>query len=300
MFKKIISILIAVIMLAFSFSVVVSAEDTIDDNDEEYIGYYKTTYSSQKARVDTMTLEVENDYFALYFDRKSGEFALMNKKTGEYTFSNPYDLNEKTSIVDNLAKNALHSQVMIEYQDTLTGTAYYISSFGSASASGQLSYKSIADGIRVEYAIGTVESKRLIPMMIEKNRFEENILSVLEAEQEKMTEDELTIYHKMAYSFRDGDYYTGDFDGYYAYYDQTDIKYTEMVSIWRDDYHCLVTHPEMQIYVLQADKERNKSQIERLIRKYCPLYTYDELEYDHDLTEYEAQEKELPLFRLAD
>ena len=45
--------------------------------------------------------------------------------------------------------------------------------------------------------------------------------------------------------------------------------------------------------------ERAKKNIESLIRKYCPEYTYDKLEEDHEITGYEGNEKEPPLFRLA-
>lgn len=42
---------------------------------------------------------------------------------------------------------------------------------------------------------------------------------------------------------------------------------------------------------LQGVGERMKKNIEKLIRKYCPDYTYDKLEEDHELTGYEGNEK---------
>jgi len=53
------------------------------------------------------------------------------------------------------------------------------------------------------------------------------------------------------------------------------------------------------MYVLQGVGERMKKNIEKLIRKYCPDYTYDKLEEDHELTGYEGDEKEPALFRIA-
>ncbi|MBQ0125411.1 MAG: hypothetical protein KBS59_03700 [Clostridiales bacterium] len=284
--KKILTVFLAVLMLVSSLSVGVYAKESAVESTDEFYTYYTDEYTSQKARADAMKLEYSNDTFNMYMDEKTGEFALENKKTGEYIFSNPYDLNVNTSITTDLAKNALLSQVLVEYTDTTTGTGAFLSSFGSAAVDGQINVIPQKDGVRVEYAIGTVETKRLIPIRIEATRFETMILSVLEAASSRMTEAEKTIYNKMAT------------DVYYKKYDQTDDANAIMVDVWRSSYSCLETNHEMIIYVFQGT-ERSKSQVEKLIRKYCPAYTYDELEYDHELTEYEAQEKELPLFRLA-
>ena len=283
--KKLICILLAVLTIISSSSVAAFAAESAVESGEDFYEYYTQTFASQKARVDAMTKMFENDSFSMYFDKKSGEFAIENKVTGEYVFSNPYDLNENSSVSVNLAKNALLSQVLIEYKDTLTGTPAYLSSFGSAATEEQLAFKTLRNGVRVEYALGTVEAKRLIPIMIEASRFENLILSVLEEAKSRMTEMEVTTYNKMA---------TGVF---YRKYDQTTASEIE-IELMRESYSCLEKNHEMVIYVFQGT-ERSKSQIEKLIRKYCPQYTYDELEYDHELTEYESQEKELPLFRLA-
>ena len=283
--KKLICILLAVLTIISSASVAVFAAESAVESGEDFYEYYTNTYATQKARVDAMTLMFENDSFKMYFDKRSGEFAVENKATGEYVFSNPYDLNENSSVSVNLAKNALLSQVLIEYKDTMTGTPAFLSSFGSAATEEQISFKTLTDGVRVEYALGTVETKRLIPIMIEASRFESLILAVLEDAKSRMTDAEVTVYNKMA---------TGVF---YRKYDQTTASEIE-IELMRESYSCLEKNHEMVIYVFQGT-ERSKSQIEKLIRKYCPQYTYDELEYDHELTEYESQEKELPLFRLA-
>lgn len=287
--KKILSIVLSVLFIITSLSVVAFAkEEEVQSDDDTYYKYYTATYATQKAKVNTMTLEYENDNYAMYIDRTSGEFAIMDKVTGEYTFSNPYDLNVNSDQKVNLAKNALLSQILLEYKDTASGTPAYISSYGSAATSGQIAYKTLKNGVRVEYAMGTVEAKRLVPIWVEQSRFENNILNVLEQAKadKRMTEAEETVYNKMRN------------DTYYKFYDQTNPNNEIYIETWRESYHCLVTNPEMKIYVFQG-LESTKSRVEKLIRKYCPAYTYDELEYDHNLTEYEAQEKELPLFRLA-
>ena len=283
--KKLISIALAALMLISSLTVSAFAIESAVDPDDDFYVYYTNTYATQQAKVDTMTKMYENDVFEMYFDTDSGEFALKNKKTGEYTFSNPYDMNE-TEVSTNLAKNALLSQVLIEYEDTLSGTPAYLSSFGSAATEEQLTFKTLTNGVRVEYALGTVESKRLIPIWITDASFENKILAVLQDSVSLMSDAEKTTYNKMT---------SGT---YYKKYDQTDPSNSLMIELWRQEYPCLDKNHDMIIYVFQGT-ERVKSQVEKLIRKYCTSYTYDELEADHDETGYEANEKELPLFRLA-
>ena len=86
--KKIISLVLAVLTLVSSLSVAAFAKESAVESGEAFYEYYENTYASQQARVDKMTLEFENDNFRMYFDKSSGEFAIQNKKTLEYTFSN--------------------------------------------------------------------------------------------------------------------------------------------------------------------------------------------------------------------
>ncbi|MCQ2435605.1 MAG: DUF5696 domain-containing protein [Clostridia bacterium] len=296
--KKLLSIILAVMFIVSAFSLTVSAkESAAESTDEVFYKYYTTEYKTQQSKVDTMTKMFSNDEYEMYFDTKSGEFAIKTLATGEYVFSNPYDIavtssttetteSESSSETANLDKNALLSQVLIEYTDTTTGIASYLSSFGSAAIDSQITFKKLTNGIRVEYAIGTVETKRLVPIYIEKSRFQTMIVDVLEAQTKNMSASELLTYTRMT-------------DGtIYQLYDQTDPNRESVINDWREAFSCLEHDHEMVIYVFQGT-ERSKSQVEKLIRKYCPLYTYDELEYDHDLTEYEGTEKEPPLFRLA-
>lgn len=282
---KFISALLAVIMLMTALSAPVFAADLVIDD------YYKTAYTSEKAKVDTMKLVYDSDEYGyqMYFDELSGEFAIMDKKTGEYTFSNPYDIAANYTMPSGAEKirYSLMSQIMLKYKDNESNTSYYMSSYEHAALFGdQISYTQLSNGIRVEYALGTVESKRLLPRWIEASRFEEKILSVLDAKASEMTKDEKFIYDNLVTS-------------HYSYKDQTDELNASLVDGWRQIYPCLANNKEMKIYTLAVDRNAILKQIEALIRKYCPEYTYEELEYDHELTGYEGNEKEPALFRLA-
>ena len=180
---------------------------------------------------------------------------------------------------------------MIRYTDTVTGITSYLGSFTSAALlGGQIEVKKISDGIRVEYAIGTVESKRLVPRMIEKSRFEELIYDKLEEAANSttsgMTDDEKFIVENI-------------YKSSYTLVDLSQETIETVIQTLINTYPVLKTNPDLKFYVLSDTSEKTLKRIENLIRKYCPEYTFDELEYDHELTGYEGSEKEPPLFRLA-
>ena len=292
--KRIAALFLAALMLIPVFCVSAHAADEVAID-----SYTSTSYTDQKKKVDTMEMMYRSDEYGyeMYFDRKSGEFALKNLKTGEYVFSNPYDVAVNTKTND-AHRQALLSQIILSYTDVETQKTSIFNSFKDAALNGdQITFKTLTNGVRVEYALGTVESKRLVPYYIEKSRFEEKIYNVLEAQRPNMTKDELNTFNSF--------FINGERDGaanIYKLIDQTAPKNATLVSMWRDldtGYKCLAANNEMVIYVLNQASERVKKNVEALIRKYCPEYTYDELEYDHELTMYEGQEKEPALFRLA-
>ncbi|MGN1095424.1 MAG: DUF5696 domain-containing protein, partial [Eubacteriales bacterium] len=278
---KILSAILAVSMLIAAFALPIGAAK-IDS-------YTSTQYTEEENKVATMESVYKSEEYGyeMFFDVLSGEFAIKNLKTGEYTFSNPYDVAVNGNTTD-VQKEALLSQIMIRYTDTETGSSSYMCSFTSAALLGdQIVMKKIANGIRVEYAIGTVEAKRLVPYWIEKSRFDEHIYGKLLAAQEKMTDDENFMLEHI-------------FDAYYKLIDPTDPSETEtIIAGWLKTYKCLAEDPTMKIYVIKDTSARTMKRIETLIRKYCPEYTFDELEYDNELTGYEGESKEPPLFRLA-
>ena len=294
---RIISAILAILLAFSAMSLpVFAAVDIID---------YPTfdDYTAQQLKVDSMTLKYEDANWQLYFDEQSAEFALKNKKTGEYTFSNPHDIAINQPLASTAAtadgnedpiRQALLSQIILTYEDVSTGTIYTMKSFTDAAlAGGQIQFKNIDNGVRVEYAIGTVETKRLIPQWIEKSRFESQILNVLAARTSEMSGDEMQVYNAITNSSA---FYTlvgpaaAD-----AVYDPQSTPSPEKP----ESYEYLVNTEGARMYVLMGIGERAKKNIESLIRKYCPEYTYDKLEEDHEITGYEGNEKEPPLFRLA-
>lgn len=300
---RIVSAVLAVLLAFSALSLPVFAADIVD-----ITAYPTTKYESQRAKLEAMA-ETNNGKpmyvdeaagYALYFDTQSAEFALENLKTGEIIFSNPYDLAVDSKSTGGKGENdalihALLSQVILQYQDKLTGASSVMKSYTDAALpGGQIVFKTIAGGVRVEYAIGTVEPKRLVPQWIEKDSLQKQIFDVLGSHTSEMTSAERQLYaglisESSAYYKLVGPAPEG------SVYDPKSVPSPDRP----ESYEYLVNNEGAQMYVLLDIGERRKKQVESMIKKYCPDYTFDKLEEDHEITGYEGDEKEPPLFRLA-
>ena len=260
-------------------------------------------WESQQLKVAEMTCMYEDDNWRMYFDEKSAEFALQNKKTGEYTFSNPYDIDLISTALsnDDLAnadpiRQALLSQIILTYEDIETAVTYTMKSYTDAVlAGGQVAFTPISDGVRVEYAIGTLETKRLFPMWVDQTSFENQILSKFQENTASFTSVEKNIYNLLMDKKNGSVYKLVDPVKPGSTYDPQSVPNPNVP----ETYEYLVNNPDKQMYVLITNSARTKKTLESMIRKYCPEYTFDKLEEDHELTGYEGNEKEPPLFRMA-
>lgn len=303
---RIFSGILAILLILSTFGLPVFASDV------DVAAYPTTEYTSEQAKVNTMTkvYEDKDAGAALYFDITSGELAWQNLKTGEYLFTNPYDIainnsgSSASKTTDDASKRqadpliqSLLSQVILEYQDKLTGSTAVMKSFTDAALAGdQISYSLIPGGIRVEYAIGTVEPKRLIPQWIDRDRFQTLILDVLASHLSEMTSAEQNTYTSISSETSTVYKLVGPADMTAEYDPQSTPD-----AARPETFKYLVDNKEAgtQMYYLTDCGERKKKSIEQMIKKYCPNYTYDVLEEDHEITGYEGDEIEPPLFRLA-
>ena len=287
---KFLAAILAVFILVGCFSLPVGAANDSIDN---YTASASINAEGAIAKIETMEAVFENEDYILYYDSYSGEIAIENRKTGAYTFSNPYDVARPADLLTavNVKNAALLSQIMVKYTDTLSGTSSYMGSFDSAALlGGQIEMKRIDGGIRVEYALGSVESKRLVPFWIEIERFDEKIYKFLKAEADsdssKMTEYEKFIVNQLK-------------DVYYEKIDFMNETSEAAKQTMLKKYPILQTQPELKFYALKDKSALTLKKVEDLIRKYCSEYTFDELEADHETTGYEGNQVEPPLFRLA-
>ncbi len=320
-FKRIISILLAVLMLVSAFTVVAAAEEAVTEdghvsepaegwktsNIRPTVDYFtgegiKETVNSEgkvtgyeangtkviytaEDKIANMDLRFVKDGYELYVDHYSGEVATRCVATGEILFSNPYtvgsDAGTKKDATDSI-KTQLMSQLVVKYVDIASGDDNTYYSYEWASTRGQIIVRNIKNGIRVEYTIGREEARMLVPRHIEKNSFETKILNVMREAVQGDANAEFMFRKLMAY-----------------YSENDPSKQTSQTLI--DEMHkAFPITKKMAIYVLDNTTSTTEmAKIEQLIKTYCPDYSYEDLDDDHMLTEYESEDKNPPLFKMA-
>lgn len=263
-----------------------SHDDYVDEDGNPIYSYMTAGYDEPEQKIATMDLVYQTDRYELYYEYYTGEVMCKDRLTGQMLWSNPYDVSGTSSLAATATKQRLLSQIILTYQ--LNGTTYTMLSYNEAADKNQIKFKKIKNGIRVEYTMGDEITKRLVPRLIDATRYEEQIAS-------KIPKSNLKAYERMGCKM----IYEGDSDGgFYLYYDITDPSYTE-----RKVLEIIEQFPYAEkgaFYVLDPETSTKELGIlEDYVIKYAPNYTYDELEYDHDLTGYVSTDENPPLFRMA-
>lgn len=127
------------------------------------------------------TLALEDGKSALYFQEKTAEVALMDKRTGHIWYSNPQNRAEET-LVDGTTKLRLGAQVTVTYYDQ-KGAFGMMDSYNDAIAYDGMSYSVTADELRVTYRLGKVTVTLAdVPQQISKSRMEAFTAALSEAD----------------------------------------------------------------------------------------------------------------------
>lgn len=247
------------------------------EKDEDIIDYIYTNFSTKEQKLESMELKLENRFgYNMYVDSYTGEIAVQNAATGQTLFTNPYDV--ASSQASENVKTQLLSQIILKYSDGTTETEMY--SYVEAAQRGQVVVKNIKNGLRVEYALGRTEIRKLVPRIIEKTRMEEQILTYFSMG----TDEQRFMYQRMT--------------SFYTLYDpnKEGISQRELNEM----YSQYPITKQMAIYVLDTEiTEKYLNLLESYIKLYCPHYTYEQLENDHQLVNYTGSEESPPLFRMA-
>ena len=311
--KKIIAIFLAALMLISTFTILVQAVDESgSDVTSKYT--YKTSnktptlanyltgeyvdpetgetiiVDTEEEKIATMDLRMEAHGYRIYVDEYSGEVAVECIATGEYIFTNPATTSAYN--IEESKKAEILSQILISYVDITSGDMERsYNSYSDAVAVGtignektplpsQLSVKPIKDGIRIDYSIGRVDSRYLVPERIAADDFEEKILNVaIEAGCSNLEKTQLTTFFKK--------------------YD-LNSEAAQKSELIREDW--LTKYPMIEktpIYVFTGATKREYRYIEGLIKRYCPDYTYEDLDNGHLELDYEPMDKAEALFNLA-
>ena len=306
--KKLISIILSVVLLFSILAVEASAaldpilmKDADGNEIEGEIDYQATLlqylnskyeFKTDEAKLATMTLMYEKDGYQLWADEFTGEVATKNLKTGQILFTNPRDIASKSAAYSDTTRYELMSQIVVKYVDN--GTDKYFYSFEQAAMNGQITVKNIKNGLRVEYTIGREDTKYLVPRLIEKERFETQIHDVLlQAVMEKFGIEEDAAKEKF------------DYRKLMAYYsmlkdpnnvgDRELAEMQQQYPITKKNYNGQL----MAVYVCSAQTATELREIEDKIKTFCPKYTYEELDFDHALTEYVMDDRAPALFKMA-
>ena len=327
--KRILALLLTVVMMFGAIAIDISAVAVPDiwakdSTGKELVGqvnyedtlkqYLTVEFANEQAKLETMEKLYEKDGYEIWADTYTGEVATVNTATGQILFSNPFDIG--VSGASEPIKKELFSQIIVKYTDNDTDKT--MNSFTEAASRGQINFEYIKNGIRVEYSIGREETRMLVPRIIERTRFEENILQPFADEINKISEENGYLYvewrdylpmalrNKMIEASsptgnpKDGNTEWFKFVKLLAFYSE---KFLGEAETEKERQSMKALYPictKMDIWVCTPDISRNELiTVEGYIKTYVPAYTFEQLEYDHNLTEYSGQDKAPPLFKMA-
>lgn len=323
MLKRTVSTLLAVLMILGSMVGVLTlsvgaatTDEKTDATEEELtastIDYTTHVFETPEDALKYMTPYLENDNYIMYFNDYTAVFALVNKHTGHITFSNPYDV--ASSQGSTKTKQAILSQVLVKYVDN--AQTKDMNSYFDAALNEQITIKRIKGGVRVEYIIGNEATRKLVPRLISREHLVELILKPL-AEALGITDtvnldanryaadgsenalwDPVNDIIKLSAKANSGIPHA--FSNFASYFESKNLA---AQTTAKGKKSLLAQYPiceKMAVYALDVNissVELNK--MEELIKGYCPDYTFDQMDADHDETGYESENELSPVFKLA-
>ncbi len=272
--SRILSAFLALVMLLGMCTTGVSAAwaDKVDEDENPIIDYMSKVYVNPDKKLADMIMVKEENGYQIWFEEFTGEVAIVDLASGQTYFSNPIDV-AATSSTSEAIKQELMSQIIIDYLDN--DVSKDMDSYTEAALRGQITLKNIKGGIRVEYTLGEQQTTRLVPRLIEVSRFQSLILDYIE-----------------------NDWLREKLESFYTLKDPAAPELTERGIIEMQSKFPITM--EMAVYVCDPDiKARELRELEEIIKQWCPLYTYEELDTDHSMTNYEGADAAPPRFRLA-
>lgn len=294
-FKRLLALLLSGMLLTTSVSFTAfAAEAKAEETEEEenkvaaLADYTSIEYSSPQEKLATMKLRLENDKYQLWALEETGEIAFVTKATGQILFSNPYDVASMSKDAKSTeTKKKILSQLQLRYSNGANEAL--MNTYNDAALNRQISMEPIRGGLRVNYTMGREEARILVPEMIEKSRFEEEILAKMP---EKDPETGRTFVdpfvNKNPYRYME------------AYFSLKDPNSEKLSQTSKEQ--MMQTFPitkKYAIYILSSDTStKEKKNLEHLIQTYTD-YTFDDMEADHQKVEYESRLASLPLFKVA-
>ena len=267
---------------AFSASAAETTASGKEKIDLSEIDYTTEIYYTAEDKLATMALVFEKGDYQLWVNSFTGEVATVNTKTGEQLFSNPYDVGLSKAVTS--LKSELLSQIVIGYTGNDSTMISTFNSYNDAALNNQIKIKNIKNGIRVEYTLGREETNYLVPRLITAERFEmffgEPMRAAMAAEGKEW-------------------YYNQRFLTFFQLRDpalvaDSDRKLAELYA------ELPITEKIGAVYQIN-DKiaPAELMRLEEYIKTYASNYSYEELDFDHEQTEYVSEDKNPPVFKMA-
>ncbi len=283
-FIKSISTLLALVMMLGSMTalsvITVSAAETAEDGEEVVektaatIDYTTEVFKNPEEALQWMVLYEENENLQFYINEYTGVFALVNKKTGQITYSNPYDV--ASSKGSTSTKSKILSQIILKYVDN--GQTKEMNSYTDAALNEQIKVKRIKGGVRVEYIIGNEATKKLVPRLISKTNYEKLLVAPME--------EAIGGTH--------------NFFRFTMFYEEQNVAKANSEATRLAILRRFPKAADMVLYSLDAEAtSQDINFLEELIKGYCPDYTFDQMDADHEETGYEGENELSPVFKLA-
>lgn len=151
--------------------------------DETHFIYAGTTAGDPDSREFRQVLSKEG--LTLLVNDKTAEIAVRDA-AGVLWYSNPQE-RQADPVASEENKSNMAAQARILYSDS-TGNTRSMNTYTDAVARGQYRIVEEDSGLTVEYTLGAVEEKKLVPVIVEKERFEEKVLNRLDESQRKTLE----------------------------------------------------------------------------------------------------------------
>jgi len=266
------------------------------------ISYEKQIYKTPEEKLETMTMVLQNNRYALFVQEYTAEVCVVDRITGQMLFTNPYDVADTSSSVG--IKRELLSQIKLSYYGNNSSSGN-LNSFLHAAEEAQINIKLIRGGVRVEYTIGEAVKKRIVPYQIEQSSFETKILKPFF---EKTTKSDLS-YEEYA-ALRDSDVKEDndkaidaesfDYGRFISFYSLLDLSDPDLTA--REQTSILSKYPvtaDMAIYILdESSTTAQLTNLEDYIRNNTE-YSLEDLLNDHELVGYEMEDASPAIFKMA-
>lgn len=215
-----------------------------------------------------MNLVSENDHLRLYVNQSTAEIAVEDKKTGKVFLSNPQDIDAHSEISkDSIAE--MKSQVTLQYYNTAQ-TLFTYTSYEDAVGLEQCKITAIKNGARVKMTLGEQKQQQLLPTMVIKERFQENILNKIEDESKR---SRIEAYYRLL---------------------ERDKLDSSKISTYEAQYPAFKEH---DLYVIRSISDYEKNFIEKTLT--AAGYTFDDLREDNALVGLEQDDVVAPVFEIT-